>query len=402
MPKATRAQSALKKTRNLLSSLSHNNCETSDSEDSISSIESGDLAHIPIKSTPSFDNLSLNDSDTMEEIGATLQKMMQMMDQFAAKQKEHDTMFTQIEAHINNRAPATEPVAQPTASFEQLFRIPDSIKLLPVLDGNSRRQLNGWLTTAEQTLNTFKDYVTPVQFKMYVTAVTNKIQGRAKDIVCLAGNPDDFDIIKEVLINALGDRQELSTYKCQLWQCKMTEGMSIARYYHRSKEIIENIKTLAKQKEKYRDNWNVINDFIEEDALAAFIAGLSEPYFGYAQAAKPSDMEDAYAFLCKFKSREIAAHSIASNSATKKFQKHKHFEPKSNKPPKSEYQKIDRPESEPMDATTTRSRLTVNKRTLNNHETTNHDREDEISEDSDIETDLDLNFHLEDTSSKPA
>lgn len=51
---------------------------------------------------------------------------------------------------------------------------------------------------------------------MYVTAVTNKIAGKAKDILCLAGNPDDFDVIKDILTNALGDRQELSTYKCQL------------------------------------------------------------------------------------------------------------------------------------------------------------------------------------------
>lgn len=68
-------------------------------------------------------------------------------------------------------------------------------------------------------------------------------------------------------------------------------------------------------------NWDVINDFIDKDALAAFVAGLKEPYFGYAQAAKSKDTEDAYAFLCKIKSKEITAQSMDFNTHQKKFQK---------------------------------------------------------------------------------
>lgn len=46
---------------------------------------------------------------------------------------------------------------------------------------------------------------------------------------------------------------------------------------------------MAKHNENCRKNWDVINAFIEEDALADFISGLNEPYFGYAQAARPKE-----------------------------------------------------------------------------------------------------------------
>ena len=102
-----------------------------------------------------------------------------------------------------------------------------------------------------------------------MTVVINKIKGKAKDIICLARNPH-FEEIQKILIDALGDRQEPTFYKSQLWQNGMSDGMLVHKYYSRCKEITQNIKTLAKQKPKYKDNWDAIKAFIEEDALAAF------------------------------------------------------------------------------------------------------------------------------------
>ena len=56
-----------------------------------------------------------------------------------------------------------------------------------------------------------------------------------------------------------------------------------------------NIKTIAKQNSIYNESWTAISQFIEEDVLAAFIAGLKHPYFGYVQAAKLDTIESAYA-----------------------------------------------------------------------------------------------------------
>ena len=101
-------------------------------------------------------------------------------------------------------------------------------------------------------------------------------------MVCLACNPLNFEEVKIILLDAFGDRQELATYKAQLWANKQNDDMSKHRYYKRTKEIMQNIKTIAKQNNDYNDNWAIICKFIDEDVLAAFISGLKHPYFGYA------------------------------------------------------------------------------------------------------------------------
>ena len=106
--------------------------------------------------------------------------------------------------------------------------------------------------------------------------------------------------------------------------------------------------------------------------------------FGYAQAAKPKDIEDAYAFLCKFKSKEITATSMSSDNIAKKHFKNRDLEYKQqnkgnhlypnhsqqSKPSTQEHHRPDRNEVEQMDTSTTRSRLTLNKKLINNHEIT--------------------------------
>lgn len=322
MPKAA-SNAALKKARKQLS-IAFRNIGISETEESSDSDSSGDLSHIPLKNVkqiPQISNLSINQTGEMEEIVAQLRVLNENMVLFNERQQQHEQALQRLneqaeQAQVAGQAQVPVPVLNqdqdqgPDNRVADFYRIPDPIKSLPSFDGN-RKQLTAWLTTAEETLNLFKDRISDQLFKMYVTAVTNKIEGKAKDILCLAGNPKEFELIKDVLINALGDRQELSTYKCQLWQHKMTDGMSIHKYYQRSKELIQNIKTLAKQKEVYKENWVAINTFIDEDGLAAFISGLKGTYFGHAQAARPKDIEDAYAFLCKFKSQEIVANSIA-------------------------------------------------------------------------------------------
>ena len=41
-----------------------------------------------------------------------------------------------------------------------------------------------------------------------------------------------------------------------------------------------------------------------EDALAAFIAGLSQDYYGHVQAASLKDVEDVYRFVCKLQTKK--------------------------------------------------------------------------------------------------
>lgn len=382
--------------------------EHSDSSDS--SCESEQNSHVPIKNLNLPFDLTLQENvemadqqnEFMQQVSNQLSSLAQSLNAMNARQTQYDNMLAAINAQLdrNNAGPSRrpEPVALPLPQQADLFRIPDPIKSIPAYDG-SRKQLSSWLTTAENTLTIFQPIVNEQVYAIYLQAVVNKIEGKAKDILCLAGTPMNFDEIKEILINAIGDRQELSTYKSQLWQNKMQDNTSVHRYYQKTKEIIQNIKTLSKQNEKYRTHWDAINDFIEEDALAAFIAGLREPYFGYAQAARPKDLEDAYAFLCKFKSKEITASNMnqPNKHTNQNHQKYvKNEKPLFNKPePKSnltDNNRLDQKKThghnqsiaQPMEVDPSlRSRLTLNRKIVNNQE---------IDSDEDESSDLEANF----------
>lgn len=168
-------------------------------------------------------------------------------------------------------------------------------------DGN-KKQLSAWLSTAERTLNLFRERVPVDVFSIYEQTIINKIEGKARDTICVNGNPTTFADVAEILRSIYGDKNDMATYQTELWSLKM--GDSLHTYYKRTKEIIQNMKSLAKQKQLYSNNWEAISDFLDQECLAAFINGLNKQYFGYAQASKPEDLESAYAFLCKFQNAE--------------------------------------------------------------------------------------------------
>lgn len=399
MPKANKSN-ALRRTRRLLKSVQIKITDST-SESEASSEDSAEFSHIPIDNVPNLENLFLTEQEEKANMDQMIAQMNTLTQAIEAMRLQQQQQQHTIDALAQGQAQASalqnneqQQNANAAVDVGSLYRIPDPIKSIPTFDG-SRKQLTRWLSTAENTLNKFKNRVAAEQYEIFVTAVANKLEGKAKDIICLAGNPQTFEEIKQILMDALGDRQELTFYKSQLWQTKMTDNMTIHKHYNKCKEIIQNIKTLAKQKDQYRNHWDAINAFIEEDALAAFLAGLKEPYFGYAQAAKPEDMEAAYAFVCKFKCREgTSANMEVPQKPQSRFQKYKdqpkfnHDHQNSKKPFTSQAQVDNDPQ--PMELGSTKSRLTLNRRQINNREIT----DDENSSESEQEENIDLNFCL--------
>ena len=357
MPKATKPN-ALKKARGFLRKAKVTFTDsTSDSE---TSIESAEFSHVPVEDIPDLELLAISEP-TMEDLVAQMSRLTDMVTQLTNTQSQQQLTINSL---TNSQAQTSQQSA-PVERFENLFQIPDPIKSVPKYDGN-RKQLLAWLSNAEQTLQVFKPLVTPNQYNIYVSAVLNKIEGRARDIICLAGNPQSFEQVSEILNNALGDKQELTFYKSQLWHTKMTDNMSVHKYYSRISETVQNIKNLARQKLRYKQNWDVINTFIEEDALAAFLSGLKEPYFGFAQAACPENIESAYAFVCKFKSKENTAQSAPIPRKPINFKSNNQSDLNTEKKPWQDY-KRNNPETvkdtpEPMEIGSTKSKLTLNRR----------------------------------------
>lgn len=378
MPKV---KSALKKARALFRP------DFDSSSDSESSDKSEEYAHVPIKNlTIPIELITMDEqqANPLEAISQQMEHLMQAINNITAKQ-------TQYEHLLQNTASTSRAVASDTGSNRTVmgdpFRIPDPIKLLPTFNGN-KKQLNWWLETAERTLNGFQTLVSPDTFQIYLTAVSNKIEGHAKDVLCTNGNPTTFDEIKRILKAALGDKQDLSTYNCQLWHNKM-DG-SVSKHYQRTTQLVHNIKSLAKQNVKYNDHWDAVNEFIDEYCLAAYVSGLQKPYFGFVQAAEPKDIQTAYAFICKFTSNEsnreltLNQQFKKSNSASRttgqdnqqQQQQHKYGQKRTfdnpHKPRLEQQQK-----SEAMDIGTVQSRLTLNKHNFNNQETFDEEEKEE-------------------------
>lgn len=271
------------------------------------------------------------------------------------------------------------------------FRIPDPIRMIPSFDGN-KRQLSHWLDTARRALNLCRPHVAPDLFAVYEQAVINKIEGKARDMICVNGNPTTFDEVAEILQSVYGDRNNIATYQTQLWSLKMTESLHI--YYKKTKEIMVNMKSLAKQNPTYANHWDAINHFLEQECLAAFINGLSKPYFGYAQTAQPSDLENAYAFLCRFQNAEkTKSHTQAAfdqqphgsknfKSSNKPFSKQSDT-PSTRHKPLSDRQKMTPMEVDPSLRSRVYNHDAEQKNDDDTHDThSEDDSEDEVSEQS--------------------
>lgn len=418
MPKfSDKTRSALKATRKLLKQNKPKPSVDSDTTESDKdSIESGEFSHIPLREElPSLANLFIGSDDNvelppyplvlptlrtpspegdgndMDQIMLELASITAKLATIQQKQSEQDSIIHSMHSENNSGQPLPAGLSS-RSLIDSLSRIPDPIKSIPTFDGN-RKQLNSWINTAEKTLATFKPLVSDNVYEIYEQAVLNKLEGRAKDAICMACDINSFEEAKEILINTLGDKFELSTYKAQLWKNKQGAEMSVHKYYQTTKLIVQNIKTLAKQDKTYAASWTAISKFIEEDSLAAFISGLNSNYFGFAQAAKPESLEDAYAFLCKFNSREKLTSNTVKKSNNNNEDRTNKFKAKysNNKlPTKTE-------NVEPMEVDPSlRSRLTLNKRNINNHELS--ESEDSSNDEQD---ENEINFHQIESVSSP-
>lgn len=398
MPKVK--ANALKKTRLFFQKPSP---ELDISSDSDSSEKSEEYSHVPIENLNlTLENLRMElhpqpqpqpqpqpDFNPLEGINQQLARMMQTIEAISARQAQYDIQLRNVDINRASSSRSNDTNSRGAVAQGDPFRIPDPIKILPSFNGN-KKQLTSWLETAGKTLGLFENLVSAEIYQIYLTAVSNKIEGHAKDVLCTNGNPTTFEEIKEILTAALGDKQELSTYNCQLWHNKM-DG-SIGKHYQRTKQLVYNIKSLAKQNPKYNEHWDAINDFIDEYSLAAYVSGLQKPYFGYVQAAEPKNIENAYAFICKFTSNESNRTLTQTQSAQQaKKVEYNNSRPQYKQKPDLKQRKSETTDiqAEPMDIGSTKSKLTLTKR-VNNHEIVTSGTDDENDDENDEE--IDVNF----------
>lgn len=160
-----------------------------------------------------------------------------------------------------------------------------------------------------------------------------------------------------------------------------------------------NMKSLAKQNPMYVNHWDAINHFLEQECLAAFINGLSRPNLGYAQTAQPSDLEDAYAFLCRFqnaektKSQTQAAFDQQPHSSKYVKPSNKPFNKQSDAQPSTRH----RPHSDRQKTTPMEIDPSLRSNRIYNHDVEQENVDETEDHDTDVEDEVDeqgVNFQI--------
>lgn len=172
------------------------------------------------------------------------------------------------------------------------FKTPDPIKNLPCFSGN-KKETYAWVEDAENTLNLFHAYKDTPMYTQIVRAIKNKIVGGAKEILIAAGNPSDWDAIKDVLLNSYGDRRDLPSHILSLFYARQGKR-TLSEYYNKIKSIDTAIKTTVASMEDYKFATSEINKLISLMTLTRFIDGLGEQLSMYVRSYRPESLEEAY------------------------------------------------------------------------------------------------------------
>lgn len=171
------------------------------------------------------------------------------------------------------------------------FSIPDPIRNIPTFNGN-KKEVNAWVEDAEQTINLYDSYRNQAIYGQIIRAVKNKIIGEAREILIASGNPNTWAEIKEVILNAFGDRRDLPSHIQSLFYVRQGKK-TLSEYYNKIKTIDTAIKSAAANMDEYKQHTRVINSFVNLLTLTRFVDGLNEDMSMHVRSCRPESLEHA-------------------------------------------------------------------------------------------------------------
>lgn len=172
------------------------------------------------------------------------------------------------------------------------FKTPDPIKNLATFSGN-KNETQAWIEDIQNTLDLFAIYKGSPTYGQIIRAVKNKIISNAKEILIVAGNPNTWEEIKEILLNAYGDRRDLTSHIQSLFYIKQGNN-TLSEYFNKIKGIDTAIKATASGIEDYKNSTKAINKLISLITLSRFVDGLGEQLSMHVRSYRPYTLEEAY------------------------------------------------------------------------------------------------------------
>lgn len=290
------------------------------------------------------------------------------------------------------------------------FSIPDPIRNIPVFNGN-RKEVLAWVEDAEETLNAYDSYKNDPIYSQIERAVKNKITGEAKEVLIAAGNPKHWNEIKDVLLNAYGDRRDITSHIQSLFYIRQGKN-NLSDYYNKIRQIDTAIKSSAASMEDYKSHAKVINSFVSLITLTRFVDGLSEEISMHVRSCRPDSLEHAYEITMQYSN---AAYRHRMDRRTQLASQTKHSgQPTYSKPGPSNHPNPNRPPSgkfinknnidEDVSMRSHRSNRAINNHSQNKEVNLDEEEEDDAknkthddeldSEDDDYFKGDEINFHM--------
>lgn len=222
------------------------------------------------------------------------------------------------------------------------FSIPDPIRNIPVFNGN-RKEVLAWVEDAEETLDAYDSYKNDPIYSQIERAVKNKITGEAKEVLIASGNPKHWEEIKEILLNAYGDRRDITSHIQSLFYIRQGKN-NLADYYNKIRQIDTAIKSSAASMEDYKSHARVINSFVSLITLTRFVDGLSEDISMHVRSCRPESLEHAYEITMQY-SNAAYRHKMDRRTQLAPQTKHQSGQQTYNKPGPSNHSNSNKPPS---------------------------------------------------------
>lgn len=205
------------------------------------------------------------------------------------------------------------------------FHIPDQIKIIPQFNGN-RKEALAWIEDTQEAIDQFEEFELEPEYRQIIRVIKSKIVGEAREVLIASGNPSEWAEIKEILLNAFGDKRDITSHIQSLFYVRQGKK-TLQEYFQKVKAIDTAIKTTAAQMEDYKRSTEAVNKLISLMTLTRYIDGLNgENLAMYVRSYRPKSLEEANeitiahsnaSFRQKMENRQTSSSSSGANVHTK-------------------------------------------------------------------------------------
>lgn len=188
----------------------------------------------------------------------------------------------------------TTPSTTPPPTFDV-----KTLCILPHFDGNPNN-LYDFIKVSVTLLNHYFDtrpeHIGCIQNVLILQGIISKLTGRAKEVVSIFGC-DDWEQIKDTLIQNFGDQRDENSLTRDLVNMKQLPSESFVQFYER---VMGLLNTTNNYVELHNSNQVIKTSkktFFKQQALTTFLAGLREPIGSVIRAMRPTSLPIAMQYI---------------------------------------------------------------------------------------------------------